>query len=290
MLQMRRNLNCKPGKGEKGGYYVCASNDCYWRNKGCSCEQPTLTEKTIDETLLSFLSEKLSDKQYILAIVKHHIDSQQSNAQTNQISSEVTKENIKRLEGRLSRMEELYLDGGFSSPKEYLFKRKQTEDELNKLREQSAQGKEATPESFEPMVRRLITGALAIRRTKDRKVQQSVIRGLIASITLCDAQILGYRLRPPVDVLFGEKDTRTDAGSDFADTYFSLPEPFELPSPRPRIVPKGFKYCKMCQQILPYADFHPVSSTNPRPRPLCRICTRKMLRDGYRRGRNMKMK
>lgn len=207
-----RNLNCKPGKGEKGGYYVCASNDCYWRSKGCSCEQPTLPEKTIDETLLSFLSDKLSDRQCILAIVKHHIDSQQSNAQTSQISSEVTKESIKRLEGRLSRMEELYLDGGFSSPKEYMFKRKQTEDELNKLREQS-QGKETAPESFEPMLRRLITGALAIRRSKDRKVQQSVIRGLIASITLCDAQIMGYCLRPAVDVLFGEKDTHTDTDS-----------------------------------------------------------------------------
>lgn len=208
-----RNLNCKPGKGDKGGYYVCASNDCYWRSKGCSCEQPTIPEKTIDKTLLDFLSEKLSNKQYVLAIVKHHIDSQHSNAQTSQISSEVTKETIKRLEGRLSRMEELYLDGGFNSVKEYQFKRKQTEDDLNKLIQQLIPENEPAPESFEPMLRRLIAGALAIRRTKDKKVQQSVIRGLIASITICDTQIMGYRLRPPVDVLFGEIDTRTDTGS-----------------------------------------------------------------------------
>ena len=125
-----RNLNCKPGKGKKSGYYVCASNDCYWRGKGCSCEQPTIPEKTIDETLLSFLSEKLSNKQCILAIVNHHFDSQHSNAQTSQISSEVTKETIKRLKNKLSRMEELYLAGGFGTATEYMYKRKQTEDEL----------------------------------------------------------------------------------------------------------------------------------------------------------------
>ena len=208
-----RNLNCKPGKGNKGGYYVCASNDCYWRSKGCSCEQPTIPERIIDKTLVTFLSEKLSDRHCILEIVKHYLDGQRCNAQANKISSEVTDATIKRLEGRLSRMEELYLDGGFASSKEYLFKRKQAEDELKTLREQTTPAKETAPESFEPMIRRLITGALAVRRSRDRKVQQSVIRGLIASITICDAQIMGFRLKPPVDALFGEKDTRTDTDS-----------------------------------------------------------------------------
>ena len=208
-----RNLNCKPGKGDKGGYYVCASNDCYWRSKGCSCEQPTIPERIIDKALVDFLSEKLSDRHCILEIVRHYLDSQRCNAQASKVSSEVTNATIKRLEGRLSRMEELYLDGGFASSKEYLFKRKQAEDELKTLREQTAPAKETTPESFEPMIRRLITGALAVRRSRDRKVQQSVIRGLIASITICDAQIMGFSLKPPVDALFGEKDTRTDTDS-----------------------------------------------------------------------------
>lgn len=208
-----RNLNCKPGKGDKSGYYVCASNDCYWRSKGCSCEQPSIPERIMDKTLLDFLSEKLSDRRCILEIVKHYLDSQRCNAQASMVSSEVTDKAIKRLEGRLSRMEELYLDGGFTSSKEYLFKRKQTEDELETLREQTAPTKETAPESFEPIIRRLIKGALAVRRSKDRRVQQTVIRGLIASITICDAQILGFSLKPPVDALFGEKDTRTGTGS-----------------------------------------------------------------------------
>ena len=76
---------------------------------------------------------------------------------------------------------------------------------------------------------------------------------------------------------------RVDAGSDFADVYFSLPEPFSLPKSPPLHIPKGFIFCNICRLVLPVSAFHTHSKSNPYLRYSCSDCTRKRLREAYRR-------
>ena len=208
-----RNLNCKSGTKSKRGYYVCASNDCYWRSKGCSCEQPNIPEDEMDKMLVSFVADKISDPSFLKALVNHHLEAKRSLVQTISITHDADQRTIKRLKDRLARMEELYLDGGYDTVQDYKSKRKQTEAELHTLEVRVSPKKVPEPEAFEPMIRRLIQGALAIKRTSDRTLQQKVLRSVMSGITIRDRQIVGFGLKPQFDVLYPEKDTRTDRGS-----------------------------------------------------------------------------
>ena len=194
-------LNCKAGTWRKGkykrGYYVCKYNDSYWRRKGRSCEQSAVPEDEIESLLISLVSHHLSDTQFLTALAENYIESQQEQASRAASVRASMKARITKLKSKLQRMEELYYAGGFENAGDYIAKRAEASIELEDLLATSPPSSVPTLEDMQPVLERILRGALSFPRVMDRAEQRRVIEGMLAEVTVVDGQITGFVLTPP---------------------------------------------------------------------------------------------
>ena len=211
-------MNCKSGTRRGGrkkrGYYVCKHNDAYWRRRGKSCAQPNVPEEEMEVLIVEFVSSRLADPVFLKSVVQHHIDMLQDAASEQAVAVKARQQQVRKLELRLEKMEELFYAGGFRTPKEYICKRDEAEQELQLARVALSANRNVSVASLEPTIRRIVKGALAFHRITDRAAQRGVLLSLVSTITVKGREITGFAPRlqgAHADVC--ERYTHTGRGS-----------------------------------------------------------------------------
>lgn len=101
------------GRNHQKDYYLCRSKNYIWKkNHGISsCPTPYLQREIVDNTVTSFVSEALTDKNYMLGLIKAFLTT--NNCEVIQEEAETIKSILRKIKQKRAKILDLFGEGLF---------------------------------------------------------------------------------------------------------------------------------------------------------------------------------
>ena len=117
------------GRNHKKDYYLCRSKNYVWirKNGPSNCPSQYLQREIIDNTVTSFVSEALTDKEYMIKLIESALSTY--SFQEIQIEAGEIKNTLKKIKKKRGKFLELYGEG--------LFTREELNEKVDKLNSES---------------------------------------------------------------------------------------------------------------------------------------------------------
>ena len=205
-------LYCSSNGGKirrKPGYYICRRNYYLYRSQTGGCHMRNLRQDTTDEIVISWIADRLTDRQVLKGILANYLGTQKSSvAESGRGVADVQKA-LDAIEQKRNRLHRGWIDGRFTD-QEHDSMRQELDTAEQRLAALAARLPNSPARTdIEKRLALLLKGALAFARIQDRLKQKVVIQQLFAEIHVGNDGIKGFKIRPQFDADVCEDGSHT---------------------------------------------------------------------------------
>lgn len=175
-------------------YYRCRSNMTRHRSKSGGCQFKHIRRADLDETLLRFTANKLTNRETIHAIIEQAINCHQPETNVPSRTDDIKTE-LQTLVRRKQRLLDAYEDGSLS--------REELADRLNSLQSskvalQSRQNQSQKPLTLDipKLAAAIARGAMGFTNVSDPATRKKMMDQLYSRVVFKEDRLVEFRLRP----------------------------------------------------------------------------------------------
>jgi len=201
------------GNGKTKSYYYCWSNHQRSRKPDSvpRCEMKPIRRADLEETLVRFTEERLTNEKFLQTLVRHALESRRQRDLSGLSKDQFLKEK-NQLEGRQKKLLKLCLDGVIGDS-EFTEERSAISRQLAALEQRREVAREISTEDVCRFVLGIVRGAFAFRRVQDEEQRKQIIDQMFSRVAIRGASIAGFQLHPRFAAVDSSVSFSADGGN-----------------------------------------------------------------------------